>query len=65
MSGGKMAIGGGIGTIIVVLIVLLLGGDPSQLLESGGAIQTEQVQPSEEEAQLGILDQGDSFNADL
>ena len=52
MSGGKMAIGGGIGTIVVVLIVLLLGGDPSQLLESGGAEQTEQVQPSEEETQL-------------
>ncbi len=32
MSTGKMAIGGGIGTIVIVLLVLLLGGDPSALL---------------------------------
>jgi predicted metalloprotease len=34
MSGGKMAIGGGIGTIVIVLIVLLLGGDPSQIMNT-------------------------------
>ena len=34
MSTGKMAIGGGIGTIVIVLIVLLLGGDPSQVLNT-------------------------------
>jgi uncharacterized protein len=33
-SGGKMAIGGGIGTIVIALVVLLLGGDPSQVLNS-------------------------------
>jgi Putative neutral zinc metallopeptidase len=32
MNSRKMAVGGGIGTIIIVLVVLLLGGDPSQLL---------------------------------
>ncbi len=32
MSGGKIAMGGGIGTIVVVAIVWLLGGDPSQVL---------------------------------
>lgn len=31
-SGRKVGIGGGIGTIIIVLIVWLLGGDPSQVL---------------------------------
>ena len=33
-SGGKMAIGGGLGTIVIALIVLLLGGDPTQVLNS-------------------------------
>ena len=54
MSTGKMAIGGGIGTIVIVLLVLLLGGDPSQILNSGGSsvAGTEEYQPSAEEAQL-------------
>ncbi|MDP4223428.1 MAG: neutral zinc metallopeptidase [Bacteroidota bacterium] len=34
MSTGKIALGGGIGTIVIVIIVLLLGGDPTQLLNS-------------------------------
>lgn len=34
MSTGKMAVGGGIGTIVIVIIVLLLGGDPSQVMNS-------------------------------
>ena len=34
MSGGKMAAGGGIGTIVIVLIVWLLGGDPGQVLNN-------------------------------
>jgi uncharacterized protein len=34
MSTGKVALGGGIGTIVIVIIVLLLGGDPTQLLNS-------------------------------
>jgi len=34
MSTGKMAVGGGIGTIVVVLIVLLLGGDPSEVVDT-------------------------------
>ncbi|MBN1561492.1 zinc metallopeptidase, partial [candidate division KSB1 bacterium] len=32
--GPKVAVGGGIGTVILLLIVLLLGGDPSQLLDT-------------------------------
>ena len=31
-SGRKVGIGGGIGTIVIVIIVMLLGGDPSQVL---------------------------------
>jgi len=33
-SRGKMAIGGGLGTIVIALIVLLLGGDPTQVLNT-------------------------------
>jgi hypothetical protein len=34
MSTGKMAVGGGIGTIVIVLLVLLLGGDPSSVINN-------------------------------
>ena len=41
-SGGKMAIGGGLGTIVIALVVLLLGGDPTQVLDnSQGTTATE------------------------
>lgn len=33
---GGMIVGGGIGTLILALIVMFLGGDPSPLLQSGG-----------------------------
>jgi len=33
-TGGKMAIGGGLGTIVVALVVLLLGGDPTTILNN-------------------------------
>ena len=53
MSGGRIAMGGGIGTIVVVLIVLLLGGDPSQFLGgSEGSTATEQVATTPEEDQM-------------
>lgn len=53
MSGGKIALGGGVGTIVVVIIIMLLGGDPAQLLNGlqGGA-ETEQVSTSVEEDQM-------------
>lgn len=41
MSTGKMAVGGGIGTIVIVLIVLLLGGDPSQVVDTMQSPATE------------------------
>lgn len=53
MSRGKMAVGGGIGTIVIALIVLLLGGDPSQLLNTmQNGTGTEQVGSTAEEDQM-------------
>ena len=53
MSKGRMAIGGGIGTIVVAIIVLLLGGDPSQLLNNTvSEPETEQVTTTAEEDQM-------------
>ena len=52
-STGRIAVGGGIGTIVIVLVVWLLGGDPSKLLNMipGGA-DTTQVSTSAEEDQM-------------
>lgn len=33
-SGQKVGVGGGIGTIVIVLIVMLLGGDPSEVMNA-------------------------------
>jgi len=53
MSRGGMALGGGIGGIVILLIVLLLGGDPSQLMNGlQGEPETEQVAVSAEEDQM-------------
>ncbi|NLJ43286.1 MAG: zinc metallopeptidase [Bacteroidales bacterium] len=52
MSPGKMAVGGGIGTIVIVLLVMLLGGDPSQVvnsLQEGPATESGPVSTSPEE----------------
>lgn len=56
LSGGKVAIGGGLGTLVIVLIAMLLGGDPRQVLERlpaaepGPAAQTSRpLNPEEEE----------------
>lgn len=38
VSRGGMAIGGGIGGIVVLVIALLLGADPRQLLEQSGGV---------------------------
>lgn len=58
-SRGKL-VGGGIGTIVIALIVLLLGGDPSSVMnlmdgESGGGTQTEQRELTKEELELREL----------
>jgi predicted metalloprotease len=37
MGGGKLAVGGGCGTLIIVILALIFGVDPSQLLSGGGS----------------------------
>jgi len=56
MSGGGLAIGGGLGGIVVLVIALLLGADPRQLLEqtrgvdpSTGTTTTRPTNPQEDE----------------
>ena len=48
-----MMIGGGLGTVVIALIVMFLGGDPSAVLNNSGVMQgqaqTEQRQLTEEE----------------
>ena len=53
-GGGRgMVIGGGLGTVVIALIVMFLGGDPSAVLNNSGVMQgqaqTEQRQLTEEE----------------
>jgi uncharacterized protein len=59
MSTGKMAVGGGIGTIVIVLLVLLLGGDPSQILNTAQENATTESGPinatPEEEAMANFV----------
>ena len=54
MSRGGMAIGGGIGGIVILLIVMLLGGDPTQLLNGlkSGAETEQPVTTTAEEDQM-------------
>lgn len=44
--GGKVAIGGGLGTIVVLIIALLFGADPQQLLEQLPDSPSSEVQSS-------------------
>jgi len=55
MSGGKIAVGGGLGTIVILIIALLFGADPRQLLEqvpsdtSSGVESSRPLNPEQEE----------------
>ena len=55
LSGGKIAVGGGLGTVVIMIIALLFGADPRQLLQQvpdnqPGQVQTSRPQnPQEEE----------------
>ena len=50
MSTGTKVVGGGIGTLVIVLLVYLLGGDPSGILQQSGSTETAgPVEASEEE----------------
>ncbi len=58
MSRGKMAVGGGIGTIVIVVIVWLLGGNPSEVINTlqGPETETGPVTASpEEEAMVNFV----------
>lgn len=46
LSGGKVAVGGGLGTLLVIIIALLFGADPRQFLEQLPSEQPSQVQTS-------------------
>ena len=46
LSGGKIAVGGGLGTVIIMIIALLFGADPRQLLEQVPDNQPTQIQTS-------------------
>jgi uncharacterized protein len=46
LSGGKVAVGGGLGTLVVIIIALLFGADPRQLLEQVPSEQPARVQTS-------------------
>ena len=46
LSGGKVAVGGGLGTLLVIVIALLFGADPRQFLEQVPSDQPSQVQTS-------------------
>lgn len=46
LSGGKVAVGGGLGTLLIIIIALLFGADPRQFLEQVPTDQPSQVQTS-------------------
>jgi len=46
LSGGKVAVGGGLGTVLILIIALIFGADPRQLLEQLPAEPSSQVQSS-------------------
>lgn len=52
MSGGKIAVGGGIGTVVIAVIIYLLGGNPGEILnqigigDSGGTTMTSEKEDS-------------------
>ncbi|HEX8294161.1 MAG TPA: neutral zinc metallopeptidase [Pyrinomonadaceae bacterium] len=55
LPGGGMAVGGGCGTVILVILALVFGVDPSQLLGGGGAGPQEGPPPA---ARTGPQQQG-------
>lgn len=56
MSTGRVVAGGGIGTIIIFLIILLLGGDPTQFLGQLGTTEsTGNVESTAEEDEMATF----------
>ncbi len=55
MSGGKLAVGGGIGGAIMIVIYLLMGGDPDVVMNQGSQVQNNAsgtYEPTAEEQEL-------------
>jgi hypothetical protein len=53
MSTGTKFVGGGVGTLVIVLLIWLLGGDPSSIIEQTGSQTTSgPVEATEEENQM-------------
>jgi predicted metalloprotease len=50
MGGGTMIAGGGIGTIVIVVLALLFGADPSEVIQSGGGQPTQTADPNDPQA---------------
>jgi len=59
-TGTRLALGGGLGTLVLVLIVLLLGGDPQTLLQIPGAGDVETPQ-----SETGIAETGNAAEDEL
>ena len=60
VSGGRVAVGGGIGTLIILLIAVLLGADPRQLLQQvpsdqGGQAQQAPAPNPQEDQQVAFV----------
>lgn len=48
--GGPIMAGGGIGAVVIVLVVMLLGGDPRDVIQTGGPEQIAQQPPGDDPA---------------
>lgn len=55
--------GGGIGTIVIVLIAMFFGVDPSAILQGGGGFQSNVQEPAAPNPQTGLRDEGREFVA--
>lgn len=58
-GGGRVAVGGGCGTLIIIIIAILLGADPQQLLRQLPQEQPQQSQPSGQGSQPGNTQEDD------
>ncbi len=58
MSGGKVAVGGGLGTIVIVVLIYLLGGNPGEMLNQmniGGGMEQTAMPTAEEDEQAQFV----------
>ena len=59
----KGVVGGGLGSIAILLIAMFLGIDPSVLMQGGGDSQTNVQQPAPQQQPAGMRDEGREFVA--